>query len=148
MNRKKFIPGVMCVIVSIILLIIASLFEFDFEGIFWGLSGALMSFGFTIIINQYHIQKTSKDSNYLERLKMVQIERQDERNQMIQQISGFQTARLMIYVYTIIIIVSSIGIMINPVWSVVRVILFVALGLLVIQLSVYTYLLNHNQKKM
>lgn len=100
MKKSILYTGIGYTLLGVISLIIALLTEFKFEGILWGLCGAGIGPGITMICKYVYWSKPENKVRYNEKVK---IEMVDERKVMLRDKSGCITYRIMIAIYCILI---------------------------------------------
>ena len=108
MKRSELYMGIGYTLLGIILLMIALLTEFKFEGILWGMIGASIGPGITIICKYVYWSKPENKVRYNEKVKIEKIEMGDERKIMLRDKSGCITYRIMIVIYCVLIMTFSI----------------------------------------
>lgn len=103
MKKSILYTGIGYTLLGVISLIIALLTEFKFEGILWGLCGAGIGPGITMICKYVYWLKPENKVRYNEKVKIEKIEMVDERKVMLRDKSGCITYRIMIAIYCILI---------------------------------------------
>ena len=83
MKKSILYTGIGYTLLGVISLIIALLTEFKFEGILWGLCGAGIGPGITMISKYVYWSKPENKVRYNEKVKIEKIEMDDERKVMI-----------------------------------------------------------------
>ena len=104
MKKSILYTGIGYTLLGVISLIIALLTEFKFEGILWGLCGAGIGPGITMICKYVYWSKPENKVRYNEKVKIEKIEMVDERKVMLRDKSGCITYRITIAIYCILII--------------------------------------------
>lgn len=108
MKRSVLYRGIGYTLLGIILLVIAVLTEFKFESILWGMIGACIVPGITIICKYVYWSKPENKVKYNEKVMIEKIEMADERKIMLRDKSGCITYRIMIGIYCILIMTFTI----------------------------------------
>lgn len=103
MKKSILYTGIGYILFGVISLIIALSSEFKFEGILWGLCGAGIGSGITMIFKYAYWSKPENAARYNEKLKVEKIEMSDERKIMLRDKSAYLTYRIMIVIYCMLI---------------------------------------------
>lgn len=103
MKKSNFTTGLASLLVGIICLAFALLFESKLTSLLSGLAGAGISSGIVILWKYYYWTKPENKSKYKEKIENENIELHDERKEMLRNKSGR-------YAYTLGLIVLAISI--------------------------------------
>ncbi len=79
-----------------------------FDGMFWGMFGALTAPGLLMMWKYFHWSRPEHQEEYARRLEIEQIEMQDERKVMLRDKSGRIVYQIMTGVYCVLIMAFSI----------------------------------------
>lgn len=88
MKRSTLYKGVGYTLFGIICITIAITFEFKSESFLWGLGGAGIGPGISMVLKYMHWSKPENRDEYNERLRIEKIEMTDERQVMLRDKSG------------------------------------------------------------
>ncbi|MCC0637332.1 MULTISPECIES: hypothetical protein [unclassified Clostridioides] len=130
MKKDRLYVGIGYFICGILLVLLATLTEFSFEALIWGLSGATLGPGVCMIFQYIYWSKPERAVEYKEKIENQRIEMNDERRIMLRDKSGRITNQIMSYVFVILILIVSIlsvfSVMLTSRW------VLIVLGLLIL----------------
>ncbi len=108
MKKSMLYTGMAYCIIGLSCLMAAVLTETWFDGMFWGLSGALTCPGLMMLWKYFHWTRPENREEYARRLDEERIEMHDERKVMLRDKSGRIAYLIMLGVYCVLMLAFSI----------------------------------------
>lgn len=105
MKRSTLYTGIAYIFFGIICITTAMMFEFKFESFLWGLGGAGIGPGISMVFKYMHWSKPENLDEYNEKLRAEKIERSDERKIMLRDKSGRIMYSIMMGVHFVLMMI-------------------------------------------
>ena len=107
MKRSQLYCGIGYTIFGLVCIGIALATDWDGESLLWGLAGAGIGPGLSMIWKYFHWTRPGNREEYKEKLKQEKIELHDERKVMLRDKSGYMTYCIMLGVYCVLLLAFS-----------------------------------------